>query len=96
MQQLSHEEEKTSPMSKHPQTHGCTCTQAHISQTVLSCGGSEESAGNGVCAAPVSIMLSFSVTLLGASLRLLLPQQDLHLRLTEMKTRFKKGKAPFS
>lgn len=42
---------------------------AFYDQTVLVFVVSVESAARDVCAAPVSIMLSFSVTLLGASLR---------------------------
>lgn len=84
-QQLLHEEKKKTPQClNNLQTRGCTCTQTHIFHTVLVCAGSVESAVDGVCVALVSIMLSFSVPLLGSSLRLPLRQQNLHLRLTDI------------
>lgn len=58
-----------------------TCGRSHT-HTALVRGGSVESAD--VCVALVSIMLSFSVPLLGSSLRLLLRQHNLYLRLTKM------------
>lgn len=54
-------------------------------QTVLVCVVSVDSAAGDVCAARASIMLSFSVTLLGASLRCRRRrQQNLHLKLTNI------------